>query len=204
MRPYRIALSLAIFTIVYNLGEGVLSTWFGIRDEAVTLFGFGVDSFVEVISGVGIAHMIYRLERDPNESRDRFERAALRVTGTSFYILVAGLLVSAVVILIQDHRPVTTLWGLIISVASILIMSALMYSKLQVGKQLGSQAIIADARCTRVCLLMSVVLLVASGIYEMVHIPYIDAAGASGLAYFSWSEGRECFEKAESPDHGSC
>ena len=50
---YRLAFGLSIFTIVYNLGEGVVSTVFGFEDESLTLFGFGVDSFIEVISGLG-------------------------------------------------------------------------------------------------------------------------------------------------------
>src|SRR5688572_17193588 len=89
---YSIALALAIFTIVYNLAEGIIATWFGFEDETLTLFGFGVDSFIEMISGIGIAHLVLRIRKDPAANRDTFERTALRITGTSFYILVAGLI----------------------------------------------------------------------------------------------------------------
>ena len=57
---YKWASSLALITVFYNLLEGIVSVFFGIQDGAVTLFGFGVDSFVEVISGIGIWHMIRR------------------------------------------------------------------------------------------------------------------------------------------------
>jgi len=67
---YSIALTLAVFTIVYNLAEGIIATWFGYEDEALTLFGFGVDSFIEMISGIGIAHMILRIRKDPTANRD--------------------------------------------------------------------------------------------------------------------------------------
>ena len=50
-------LSLSVFTIVYNVVEGLVSIWLGFRDETLALFGFGVDSFIEVISGVDIAVM---------------------------------------------------------------------------------------------------------------------------------------------------
>src|SRR6187401_1523012 len=83
---YSIALALAIFTIVYNLAEGIIATWFGYEDETLTLFGFGVDSFIEMISGIGIAHMVLRIRKDPAANRDNFERTALRVTGFSFYV----------------------------------------------------------------------------------------------------------------------
>ena len=51
---YRTAALLALITIYYNIAEGVVSVWFGAEDETIALFGFGLDSFVEVIFGIGI------------------------------------------------------------------------------------------------------------------------------------------------------
>jgi len=201
---YRIVLALAIFTILYNLAEGVIATYLGYEDESATLFGFGVDSFIELISGLGIAHMIVRIQMHPTASRDTFERAALRITGTAFYILVVGLLVSGVYNIWIGHKPATTFWGVIIALISILVMLALIYGKTNAGRRLQSEAILADARCTRVCIYMSVVLLVSSGIYELTGIAYIDALGTLGLAYFSFQEGKECFEKANSDTFCAC
>ena len=55
---WQYALWLALFTIVYNLAEGLVSVYFGAHDEALTLFGFGLDSFIEVLSGAGILAMV--------------------------------------------------------------------------------------------------------------------------------------------------
>lgn len=195
---YTVALALAIFTIVYNLAEGIIATWFGYEDETLTLFGFGVDSFIEMISGIGITHMVLRIRHQPTAHRDGFERTALRITGTAFYLLVAGLLVGAGIVLYSGQKPQTTFWGVIISSISILVMLGLIYGKRKVGNRLKSEAILADANCTLVCVYMSVILLVSSGIYELTHLPYIDAAGTLGLAWFSYKEGKECFEKAAS------
>ena len=85
---YKTAFALAAFTIVYNIVEGVFSTFLGFEDESLTLFGFGSDSFIEVISGLGIAHMIIRIKRNPNSKRDDFERTALRITGFAFYFIL--------------------------------------------------------------------------------------------------------------------
>lgn len=195
---YSIALALALFTIVYNLAEGIIATWFGYEDDTVTLFGFGVDSFIEMISGIGIAHMILRIRKDPTANRDTFERTSLRVTGTAFYLLVVGLILSSGFILYTGQKPETTFWGVVISLVSIVVMLALIYKKIKIGKQLNSEPILADANCTRVCIYMSVILLAASGLYELTRLPYIDAAGTLGLAWFSYQEGKECFEKAAS------
>lgn len=197
-RLFKTAFYLALFTIFYNLIEGLVSTLFGFEDESLTLFGFGVDSFIEVISGIGIARMIIRIRQNPESNRDKFERTALKVTGFSFYILVAGLVLTAGYNIWTGHAPKTTFWGVIISLVSIAIMLFLIYGKIKVGKKLDSSAILADAECTKVCVYMSIILLLSSAIYELLKMPYIDSIGTLGLAYFSFKEGRECFEKAES------
>jgi divalent metal cation (Fe/Co/Zn/Cd) transporter len=201
---YSLALGLAIITIVYNLIEGIIATWFGFEDETLALFGFGVDSFIEMISGIGILHMILRIRNNPNVTRDGFERTALRITGTAFYLLTAGLIITSVINIITGHAPESTFWGVIISSISILVMWALILGKLRAGKALKSDPIIADANCTKVCMYMSVILLASSGIYELTGFTYADAIGTLGLAWFSFKEGRECFEKVRNNQLCGC
>lgn len=203
-RLYKFAWYLALFTIFYNILEGLFSVFFGYTDESLTLLGFGFDSFIEVLSGVGIAHMIIRIRNNPNGSRDQFERTALKITGVSFYILTVGLVISGAYNIFTGHKPVTTLWGIIISLLSIAVMLLLVYGKRKIGKELNSNAIIADAECTKVCIYMSIIVLIASVAYELFKIPYIDSIGTLGLAYYSFREGRECFEKVKTGNHCSC
>lgn len=187
---------LSLFTIFYNIIEGIVSMLLGYRDEVLTLFGFGVDSFIEVLSGVGIAIMIMRIQQNPYSAKSRFEIRALKITGIAFYLLSAGLLAGIFVNIINQHRPETTFWGVIISIVSIAVMIWLMNAKKKIGRQLNSEAIIADANCTKVCVYMSIVLLVSSLIYEFTGFAYADVMGAAGLVWFSFSEGKEAFEKA--------
>jgi len=126
---YKTAYSLSLFTIFYNLVEGVVSMLLGYADETLTLFGFGVDSFIEVMSGIGIAVMIMRIRQNPKSSKSGF--------------------------------------------------------------------ILSDANCTKVCVYMSVVLLVSSLIYQFTGFIYADVIGAAGLIYFSVAEGKEAFDKAK-------
>lgn len=190
------ALWLALFTIFYNLAEGLISVFFGFSDEALTLFGFGIDSFIEVMSGIGILAMVIRIRQSSNTSRTQFEITALRITGTAFYFLVVGLAVTAIYNIVVGHKPETTVPGLIISVVSIAIMWALVSGKRKVGRTLNSQPILSDANCTMVCIYMSIVLLASSLIYQLTGFGFIDSIGALGLIWFSYSEGKEAFEKA--------
>jgi divalent metal cation (Fe/Co/Zn/Cd) transporter len=202
-RLYRIALGLAVLTIVCSCAEGFVSAYFGYEDESLTLAGFGADSFIEMISGFGIALMIMRIQRQPESEQNNHERTALQITGYAFYILVVGLVTTSIYNLWIGHRPTTTLPGVVIAVMSIAVMWGLVYGKTKVGTELKSDAILADTECTRVCIYMSVVLLAASGIYELTKLAYIDSLGTFGLAWLSMKEGRECFEKAKNSAQSS-
>jgi hypothetical protein len=201
---YKVAFGLAVFTIVYNIVEGLISTYLGFEDESLALFGFGSDSFIEVVSGLGIGHMILRIKNNPNSNRDDFERTALKITGFAFYVLVFGLVITSIYNIWTGNKPLTTFWGVVISIVSILVMWILVVQKRKVGNQLNSAPILADANCTMVCVYMSIILLVSSGIYELFGISYIDSIGTLGLSYFAFKEGKECFEKAKSDKHCCC
>ena len=194
---YRQVLFLSLFTIGYNVLEGLVSIFFGYKDETLSLFGFGIDSFIEVISGLGILQMILRIRKNPENSVNSFEVTALKITGWSFYGLSLGLLAAGIISILQHHKPVTTFWGIIIALISIVVMLWLAVSKFRTGKKLDSAPVIADANCTKVCIYMSVVLLAASLIYEVTGFAYADVIGAAGLIWFSVSEGHEALEKAE-------
>jgi divalent metal cation (Fe/Co/Zn/Cd) transporter len=194
---YRLAETLALITIIYNIVEGLVSVWFGLSDETFALFGFGLDSFVEVVSGIGVWHMVRRMRASHESEHDNFERRALRITGGAFYALAAGLTVTVLVNVYEHHAPETTLWGIIVGSVSIASMWLLIRFKVKAGTALGSDAILADAACTRTCLRLSAALLAASIVYELTGIGYADTAGAAVIAWLSYREGREAFEKAE-------
>ncbi len=196
-RYLKAAFILSIITILYNIAEGLVSTLFGAGDETIALFGFGVDSFVEVISGIGVAHMMWRMKRSGDvASRDGFERTALRITGGAFYLLAAGLVAGGVAAVFLGARPETTVAGVIISSISIATMWALYRYKVKYGKLLGSEAILADANCTKTCFYLSFILLASSLFFEIFRIGYIDIAGALGVAWYAFREGCEAFEKS--------
>ena len=191
---------LALFTIIYNLVEGIVAMWLGAADETLALFGFGVDSFIEVISAVGVWHMLRRIKSNDGETRDEFEQRALRITGAAFYILTAGRVVTAVINLYQQHKPETTLSGIVISLISIAFMWYLIRQKTKIGTALNSPAILADAACSRACVYLSVVLMATSVGYHLTGIASLDAIGALLIAWLTFKEGKESFDKAKGMD----
>ncbi|HSB33408.1 MAG TPA: cation transporter [Nitrospirota bacterium] len=194
---YAYASALALVTIFYNIVEGLVSVFFGLEDGSMALFGFGVDSFVEVVSGIGIWHMVRRIRKKGRENPDQFEQTALKITGAGFYVLFVGLTITAAIDLYRGHKPDTTFWGIVVSLVSLATMWLLIHYKVKVGKQLNSEAILADAACTRACLQLSIVLLIASAGYELTHIGGIDSIGTFVIAGLCFREGKEAFEKAK-------
>jgi len=193
---YRQVYLLSIFTIVYNLIEGLVSVILGYSDETLSLAGFGVDSFVEMVSGIGILMMVLRIRKNTDSPVSSFEVTALKITGYGFFVLSVGLVAGIIVSLMERHKPESTFWGTIIAIVSMGVMAWLYSSKRRLGKDLDSQPVLSDARCTLVCIYMSAVLLAASGIYELTGFAYADVLGAAGLTWFSVTEGREALEKA--------
>jgi divalent metal cation (Fe/Co/Zn/Cd) transporter len=200
-RLFHLAFALSAMTIAANVVEGLVSMYFGAREETLALFGFGVDSFIEVVSAAGIAQMILRIWRHPDTPRSRFEVTALRITGVSFYLLAAGLVFGAAETLLSGRRPETALAGVVISLFSISAMTGLVAAKRYAGRRLHSAPILADAECTLVCIYMSLVLLASSGLFELTGLGFLDALGALGLAAFSFREGRESLEKARGREY---
>jgi divalent metal cation (Fe/Co/Zn/Cd) transporter len=196
LNQYKRASLLAQITIFYNLMEGMVSVFFGVADETLSLLGFGIDSFVEVLSGMGIWNMVRRMRHSPDANPGPLEKKALQITGTAFYILGVGLFVTAGINLYYGRRPETTFCGIVIAVISIITMWALVHFKVKVGRQLNSDAILEDANCTKACLYLSFTLLLASVGFELTGIGGIDSIGAVLIAIFSFREGREAFDKS--------
>jgi divalent metal cation (Fe/Co/Zn/Cd) transporter len=191
------AMLFAVLTIVFNIAEGLVSIWFGVSDDMLTLAGFGVDSFIETISAVGVAVMITRIRNNPATDKSRFEITALKVTGWCFYILAMILAIGTIFNLVQGHKPESTTAGVIISLISIGSMLGLIIAKKRLGVALSCQPLIADANCNVVCVYMSIVLLIASGAFALFHFGWIDTVGTAGIIFFSVREGKESLERAQ-------
>lgn len=202
-QQYKFALGLSIFTIVYNTLEGVVSVLLGAQDETSTLFGFGLDSMIEVISGIGIFIMIRRIQQSRETGKSKGEILALKITGYGFFALIALLVISSVSAVIMHHRPLTTIWGAVIACISIVVMLTLTRLKINTGRKLDNKAIIADGNCTMVCVYMSVVLLASSLLYHWTHLAYADVIGSLGLCWFCFTEGKEALENARKITVGS-
>jgi divalent metal cation (Fe/Co/Zn/Cd) transporter len=160
----RRALLLSYLTVGYNVLEGLISVIAGTLAGSIALVGFGLDSFVESLSG-GV--MIWRFTRTDGlspEAEARREQQAVKIVGYTFFVLGAYVLYESVTKLYFREMPHPTLLGLIIAGVSLIAMPALFYVKYRTGRALGSPSLMADSRQTLACAFLSLALLIGLGL----------------------------------------
>ena len=158
------ALLLSYFTVGYNVLEGAVSLFAGYLSGSIALVGFGLDSFVESLSG-GV--MIWRFARHETlspEEEERLERRAIRIVGCTFLVLGAYVLYESGHRLIFQEIPAPSLLGICIALASIIVMPVLFYLKYRTGEAMGSASLMADSKQTLACAMLSVALLIGLGL----------------------------------------
>lgn len=198
------AKALAIFTILYNLVEGLVSMGFGWSDDSLALFGFGADSFIEVFSALLV---LWRLNAD-GRGGDLIarERKATRAIGGSLLLLAAGTLGGALLQLEAKGHPRTTVPGIVVSLASLAFMVWLWRGKRAAAAALDSRALEGDAACSLACIQLSAILLLGSCLFRMApRLWWVDSAAAGLLALFIAREGWEMRRAANREDfEGGC
>jgi divalent metal cation (Fe/Co/Zn/Cd) transporter len=152
----RRGLRLEYVTLGYNVIEAVVAISSGAISSSIALIGFGVDAVIETLSGVT---MLWRLNHDSHPLREVIERRAQKVIAFSFWALAAYVGFEAVKSLWLREAPSHSWPGIALALLSITIMPLLARAKRQVGRSLGSPAMVADSKQTQLCSYLSGILL---------------------------------------------
>jgi len=188
---HRRALLLSYFTVGYNVLEGAVSIFVGLLAGSIALVGFGLDSFVESLSG-GV--MVWRFRKHGELSRDEeetVEKKATRLVAYTFFILGAYVLYESVKKLIIQEIPSPSLLGIIIAIASAILMPILFRLKYQTGKLLNSRSLIADSKETLACFFLSLALLLGLGLNYLLGLWQADPIVGLVVVAFLIREGYE-------------
>jgi len=179
------------FTIGYNALEGLASIVAGVFAGSIALVGFGVDSIIEVTSAIAL---LVRLHADADHARrERSERITLRIVGICFLSLAAYIAFDSINALIHRALPEHSIPGIVITALSVVIMPLLSRAKRNVGRAIGSNALIADAKQTALCTYLSAITLIglllnallgwwwADPAAALIMVPIIVREGVEGL-----------------------
>jgi divalent metal cation (Fe/Co/Zn/Cd) transporter len=139
------ALNLSYFTIIYNIVEGVLSIFAGLMAGSTSLLGFGLDSVIESFSGTVILWRFRKGQLTPEDDLEKIEKKALKYIGFTFLILGFYVLYESASKIYTGEIPNPSFLGILIAIASIIVMPILFYMKYNTGKLLNSKSLIADS-----------------------------------------------------------
>ena len=178
------------FTIAWNSVEGLVAVVAGALAGSVALVGFGIDSFIEVVSG---SVLLWRMSVDADiHSRERNEKLSLRAVGVCFLSLAAYVGYESISNLVARKSPEHSVPGIALACVSLVVMPLLSRAKKKVGSELGSVAMHADAKQTDFCVYLSAILLIglvlnlalgwwwADPIAALVMVPIIAKEGIDG------------------------
>jgi divalent metal cation (Fe/Co/Zn/Cd) transporter len=187
-----VALKLSYATVAYNVLEGLVSVVFAVLAGSTALLGFGIDSFVESLSGMV---MIWRFSH-PAQDTQR-ETTSIRLIGVSLIILAAYVAYEAATALYEREPPERSVVGIIIAAISLVVMPILYVLKRRTAAALESRSLATDAKQTLACIMLSVALLLGTGVHYMTGFWRADPVAGLVIAAYLVREGYEAWTKQE-------
>ncbi|WP_100500219.1 cation diffusion facilitator family transporter [Geodermatophilus chilensis] len=178
---------LAGASVVYNVIEAVIAVAAGLAAGSVALVGFGLDSVVEVSSGLIV---LWQFRHRLPESR---ERQALRLMAFSFLALAAYVTVESVRALVSGGEPDASPVGIGLALASLVVMPFLSWAQRRTGRALGSRAVVADSTQTLLCTYLSAVLLLGLVLNATLGWGWADPVAGLVIAVVAVREGIEAW-----------
>jgi divalent metal cation (Fe/Co/Zn/Cd) transporter len=167
----------------------------GIAAGSVSLVGFGIDSGIEVSAALILAWRLHQERR--GGCMVGYDRTATRLIAAAFVALAAYVWVGAIGDLAGRARPDASIPGLVLAVASVILMPRLARAKRALAPALGSQAVSADAQQTSLCAVLSGVLIVGVGLNTVFGWWWADPVAALVIGALALEAGRRVW-RAES------
>jgi len=201
----RIGLRLVAITLAYNVIEAVVALWFGTEAESIALLGFGLDSVIEcAAAGVLLWRLALEARGAEPERLERAERRVHRFVGGTFLALAAYVVAQASASLWQARAPEESIPGILLAVASLVIMPLVSWAKLRAAREIPSAALRAEAKETLACSYLSFALLLglvanaaagwwwADPVAALLMVPWLLKEGVEGIRGESCEEDDDC------------
>ena len=187
----RKALILVWIGFLWNFLEAGVALWSAFTASSGALFAFGLDSIIEIFAG---AVLIWRLNLREDQEEKETESRALKLVGVTFFVLAAFVVFQSLATLtgflfLPQESPV----GIVLVVASAIVMTVLYLGKTRLAKQLGSRALRAEAVESLMCDIQDLTVLAGLGLNVLFGWWWADPVAALFLVPFFLKEGLEAF-----------
>ena len=188
---------LEVFTVVWMALEAALAIGAGIAARSVLLTGFGLDSVIELVSGVTL---LWRLSSESRGSSapnlESVERRATRISAVLLVLLCAYLLFLGLVGIFIGLRPEGSVLGVVVAAAAVLVMPILAWRKRRANVAIGSAALRADIAETITCAYLASATLAGAGLNLIFGWWWAEYVAALALLVFVVMETKEAIEAA--------
>lgn len=181
-------------TVGYNAIEGIVAIVAGLAAGSVALTGFGLDSVLEVTSGVLLWWRL-RAELGSAPLGPTVERRAARGAGFLLLALALYIVAESVRDLWTGQHPETSSIGIVLTSLSLIVMPLLARAKLKTAEKLESRALRADAHETIVCAWLSATTLVGLGLNAVLGWWWADPVAALAMLPLIVREGIEAWRE---------
>lgn len=178
---------LAGASVSYNAVEAVIAISAGMVAGSSALVGFGLDSVVEVSSGLII---LWQFRHRLPQSR---EQQALRLIALSFFALAGYVAQDSVRALLAGADPDPSPVGIALAAMSLAVMPFLSWAQRRTGRALGSNAVVADGTQTLLCTYLSAVLLGGLILNATLGWGWADPIAGLVIAAVAFKEGRQAW-----------
>src|SRR5213594_3955092 len=183
------------FTVGWNVIEGIIAIAAGVMAGSIALVGFGLDSYIEVASGLVLIWRLRKHGFTNDEEEEAAEKKAIFFVGVTFLLLVVYVTYqSGKKLLLQEH-PDESLIGIILAIVSLIVMPLLALYKKRIATEINSRALRADALETLACSYLSLTLVVGLGANALFGWWWADPVAALGMVYLLVREGWEAIEE---------
>jgi len=193
---------LEYFTVAWNSLEALASILAGTLAGSIALVGFGLDSVIETVSG---AALIWRLHHsnDVAHRREASEKTSLRIVGVCFVLLAIYVLVDSAHALITREAPDHSIFGIIVTIVSVIVMPLLARAKRKVAVAISSNALHADSRQTDLCAYLSAIVLVGLSLNAFLGWWWADPVAGLLMVPIIANEGRDALRGKDCGCHES-
>ncbi len=183
-RGRRRGLRLVYATVAWNALEGGAAIAAGLAAHSVALTGYGLDSSLEVFVSAVAAWQL----RADGRQRDR---PALRAIGLSYLAVAAYVGTESVLHLASGARPHASPFGIALTAAASVVMTALGLAKARVARRIENPVLAAEARFSLVDAALSATVLVGLAANAAAGWWWADPGVALAVALFALQEGVE-------------
>ena len=191
-----------VVTIAWMVAEAALAIGAGIAARSVLLTAFGLDSVIELLSGIVLWRRL-RFEAS-GRSQDRIERmeqTTARISSVLLILLCAYVVVTSVGGLLVGLKPEGSRLGIAVAAAALVVMPLLALAKKRANRDIGSASLRADTAETITCAYMAAVTLAGIAVSSLFGVWWLQYVAAIALLIWLVPETREALEAATGGRH---